>query len=146
MKNMIEYKENVLTPEIFSELSRVAGWPTTEQETAKKAVAGTRYAVCAFDGDYCIGMARLIGDGAWAWTVEHVVVRPDYRNKGIGSRLMEHILAHLKTQVPQGQVMMANLIAAEGKVPFYQRLGFNTIPDQIFHGQPMSILLIDERK
>jgi hypothetical protein len=59
MENQIVFQEDALTPEIICELSRSAGWPTTEPEDAKKAVAGTRYAVCAFDGDTSVGMARL---------------------------------------------------------------------------------------
>lgn len=144
MDHVIVYKENVLTPEIFSELSSTAGWPTTELVTAAKAVNGSRYAICAFDGDYCIGMARLIGDGAWSWIVEHVVVRPEYQNKGIGSRMMMYLISFLKSQIPKGQSIGVHLIAANGKVPFYTKFGFETIPNDQNSGQPMKILLHDE--
>lgn len=136
MENII-FKENALTPEIFCNLSESVGWHKKEFEIAKKAVSGTRYAVCAFDNDECVGMARLIGDGAYSWTVEHVIVLPAYQKNGIGTRLMEFIMAYLKTQIPKGDYIKVFLIAAEGKVPFYKKFGFESIPNEQYHAQPM---------
>ena len=135
------FQEDVLTPEIICGLSKSAGWPTTDPEDAKKAAAGTRYAVCAFDGDTCVGMARLVGDGVWAWIVEHVVVRPDYQKRGIGKRLMEYILAHLKAQIAGGRQIAVYLVAADGKTAFYSRFGFAEIPNPDFSGRPMRVFL-----
>ncbi|MDR1821054.1 MAG: GNAT family N-acetyltransferase [Oscillospiraceae bacterium] len=138
----IVYKEGVLTQEVFSALSASVGWPTTEPETAARAVCGTRYAVCAFDGENAVGMARMVGDGTWSWYIEHVVVLPEYQGRGIGTRLMEHVVAALNRSIPKGQGLSAALTSAPGKEGFYTKFGFSPIPSD--HGTAMGVVLEDK--
>lgn len=65
--------------------------------------------------------------------ITNVYTRPEYRNQGIGSALMRHVIAWAKTQ----PIESLNLWHSERSVPYYERLGFTPTPDEL-------MLMLDE--
>ena len=55
-------------------------------------LAGSRWLVHAYDASRLVGFARAISDGAATAYVSAVMVDPDYRRRGIGRRMLEHLL------------------------------------------------------
>lgn len=75
-------------------------------------------AVCfAFDEARLIGTARALSDREYHATIYDVAVHPEYQRRGIGTRLMNEIMAML----PVWRVL---LIADGDAREFYRRLGF----------------------
>jgi GNAT superfamily N-acetyltransferase len=74
-------------------------------------------------GDETVGFARVITDFAVFGTVEDVFVLPEHQGKGLGSWLMECILAHPALQG------IDLIVAARKAGPFYERLGFRPLAD-----------------
>lgn len=75
-------------------------------------------AVCfAFDEARLIGAARALSDREYHATIYDVAVHPEYQRRGIGTRLMNEIMAML----PVWRVL---LIADGDAREFYRRLGF----------------------
>jgi GNAT superfamily N-acetyltransferase len=70
--------------------------------------------------DETVGMARIVGDDGAVYHVCDMVVHPDHQGRGLGTRLMERLLAYVEeTAPPQAYV---NLVAdVDG---FYERFGF----------------------
>jgi len=52
--------------------------------------------------------------------ITNVYMRPEYRNQGLGSRLIEHVIAWAKAQ----ELEFIILWPSERSVPYYQREGF----------------------
>jgi GNAT superfamily N-acetyltransferase len=67
-----------------------------------------------------VGMARIVGDDGAVYHVCDMVVHPDHQRRGLGTRLMERLLAYIEeTAPPQAYV---NLVAdVDG---FYEQFGF----------------------
>jgi GNAT superfamily N-acetyltransferase len=66
-----------------------------------------------------IGVATTISFGQVGW-LGNVIVREEYRGRGVGSLLVNHALDYLTKQ----NAKTIGLYAYQNKIPFYQRLGF----------------------
>ncbi len=87
---------------------------------AQLVFCGSYASVFAWDGVRLIGAARAISDGIASSAIYDVVVDPDYQGQGIGSLLMQTLLARL----PKRSIM---LVSVKGKEPFYRKLGFRRL-------------------
>ncbi len=67
--------------------------------------------------------------------ITNVYTRPAYRNRGIGSALLRHVIDWAKGQ----QFESLNLWHSERSVPYYERLGFVHTPDEL-------MLMLDEQR
>jgi GNAT superfamily N-acetyltransferase len=89
---------------------------------------GTGVVFVARDGGEVVGMASLLftvstAEGGPACWLEDMVVRPDRRGSGLGSRLFQHAIDHARAK---GFVRLTLLADRdnEGAIRFYQRHGF----------------------
>ncbi len=79
------------------------------------------FRVCfAFHGPRLIAAARMISDGEYYAGIYDVVVLPEYRQQGIGTKMMAPLLDGLSI----GTIM---LISVPGKEGFYRKLGFDKL-------------------
>ena len=109
-------------------LRRAADWNEISRRQAK---AGLKNSVCALSavcGGKTVGMARVVGDGGYVALIVDVVVLPEYRGRGIGTKLMELLMERVCDTVRDGEGIMAQLMAARGREGFYGRFGFTARP------------------
>jgi ribosomal protein S18 acetylase RimI-like enzyme len=85
------------------------------------------YSVCAVEDDKVIGFARLVGDGGLYFYLQDVIVLPAHQRKGVGSALVERLLAFLGSTALPGAFI--GLMAAKGASDFYRRYGFAERPE-----------------
>ena len=52
------------------------------------------------------------------------MIAPEYQGRGIGKAVAEKLLAYAQSRLPPGGRMSVQLIAAEGKKGFYEKMGF----------------------
>ncbi|HJJ48335.1 MAG TPA: GNAT family N-acetyltransferase [Methanocorpusculum sp.] len=112
------------------ELYRAAGWWEMGADPGEipALIRGTYLFVVAVDARArAIGMGRLISDGVSDGYIQDVIVFPEYRNKGIGSRIVNL----LKNLGRAHDLSWIGLIAAPGKTDFYKRAGFEPMQDFI---------------
>ncbi len=88
---------------------------------ALKSSLLTVAAVC--DGK-TVGMGRLCGDGALWYFLKDVVVLPEYQDKGVGKDIVRRLMDCAQQRTPQGWRTSVELMSAQGKEPFYRKLGF----------------------
>ena len=74
-------------------------------------------AAFAWDGTTLIGAGRAISDRISYAAIFDVVVAPEYQRRGVGTELMQHLIA--AAQAPN-----VILHSVPGKEAFYARLGF----------------------
>ncbi len=70
-----------------------------------------------------IGFA-VISASDQEFEIEHCWIRPEYIGKGLGSRLINHILA-----LPKYKQQKFKVIADPNSVPFYEKFGFAKIDE-----------------
>lgn len=73
--------------------------------------------VFAFDDDRLVGAGRALSDGVWRAAIYDVAVLHEYQGRGIGSRIIRHL-------VESAGVDVVMLYAAPGRESFYERFGF----------------------
>ena len=67
-----------------------------------------------------IGMGRIISDGVSDAYIQDLVVLPEYRDQGIGKKLVNFLLKYCKSK----KLLWIGLIAEPGQDEFYSSLGF----------------------
>jgi GNAT superfamily N-acetyltransferase len=124
----IEYRPEVPEPDAFVSLFATTGWDPQDRLTvaaAAEALGPTWYAVSAYAGNRLVGTGRIIGDGVLHALLVDVMVDPAYRHRGIGSAIVERLVAECRRHL----ILDVQLFCAPGVKPFYERLGFAARPD-----------------
>jgi ribosomal protein S18 acetylase RimI-like enzyme len=81
---------------------------------------------CAFDQENLIGFGRVLSDGSiYAFLVD-MIVDPDYRNRGVGNRLVQFITDSCRND----GVKILKLISSKEGLSLYKKAGFLTCPDE----------------
>ncbi|GLI27633.1 N-acetyltransferase [Agromyces rhizosphaerae] len=103
------------------------GWSayTAAPDVLVRALAGSLRVVTAWRGDRLVGLARIVGDGATIAYLQDVLVHPDHRRSGLGSRMVAAAFA------PFGDVRQQVLLTDDepGQRAFYESLGFTEVHD-----------------
>jgi len=117
-----ELREQLPEPERFVELRAAVDVPPRSVATAREGLPESLYGVSAVHEptDEVVGMARVVGDGATVFHVCDVIVHPDHQRRGVGTRLVDAVVAFLDANAPQEAYV--NLLAdLDG---FYERWRF----------------------
>jgi len=109
-------------------LYRSIGWDShgrrTEAETTAM-LSVSRYHIAAHTGEGClVGFARVSGD-PYVVQVLDVITHPEYRRRGIATRCMLGVLAHIQ----RSRYVSVTLTDGSGVEGFYQRFGFRVVKD-----------------
>jgi len=75
-----------------------------------------------------IGFARMTSDAAFVATVWDLVVAPPYQGKGIGTAIVERMIAKAKETAPG---MVVNLCAVAEAENMYKRIGFRKNEEEV---------------
>jgi GNAT superfamily N-acetyltransferase len=95
------------------------GWPTAPTpDVHAELLRRSALAEVAFDGDRVIGFATAISDGVLSAYIPLLEVHSTHRGRGIGTILIERLLARLS------DLYMVDVVCDDDVAPFYARLGF----------------------
>ena len=114
-------------------LYRAVKWSSADKPNALyRGLLASHSLVTAWDVELLVGLANAISDGHLVVYFPHLVVRPEYQGRGIGTELMRRMMA--RYQGFHQQVLLADGLA----IDFYMKLGFtragSTEPLWIFDG------------
>jgi GNAT superfamily N-acetyltransferase len=98
------------------------------------------YPIMAIYDNKIAGVANGIITGKTGW-LSHIIVSHDYRRKGFGNKLTQHIIDYLNSQGCKTQL----LIATEMGEKLYEKLGFKKVSSYcFFRGSKLNIKVNDE--
>ena len=120
MSDAIQYSDTRDLPrEAVLSLYRANEWSSAEKpDLLLRAMRASHSLVTAWDGSILVGLGNAISDGCLVVYYPHLLVLPDYRRRGIGSRIMQMLIARYKDF--HQHIIMADARAIE----FYRRCGF----------------------
>ncbi len=119
--------ERAVSAEEYNRLRAAVGWGMYERDVAAGSLPRSLYSVCALVNGDLVGMARVIGDGGLVYYIQDVIVLPGYQRQGIGTRMMDRIMAYIQAHASHNSII--GLMAAKGKESFYERYGFTIRPN-----------------
>lgn len=104
-------------------------------EDWKIAIANSEPVITVWDDQRLIGFARGTSDGIYRGTIWDVVVHPDYRGAGLGSKLVETVVSHPKMNRVERVYLMTT-----HQQRFYERIGFeyNSTTTMVLYNQPLA--------
>lgn len=85
----------------------------------RKATENSFVVCSAYAVEKIVGFGRAISDGEYQSAIYDVVVLPEYQNKGVGTLIMDSLLARLPKQA------VTLVYVAPGKQVFYEKQGFS---------------------
>ena len=127
----IEIAENVLTPEDFVRLRTATGFTDIPLPHATRALKNGLVNVSALCDGELVGMGRLVGDGAMYWYLQEIIVLPEYQGQGIGRKIVNYLVEYVILHSSTGKFTTIGGVSAKGKEGFYQKMGFEIIPNGI---------------
>lgn len=89
------------------------------QEGLKIAIANSNPVITVWDGDHLIGFSRATTDCVYRATIWDVVIHPEYQGIGLGSKLVETMLAHPRINSVERVYLMTTY-----QQEFYKQIGF----------------------
>lgn len=111
--------------EEFTELIQAVGWERyTNMEVLAAALAGSLFGVVAVHEGRIIGTGRILGDGARHFTLNDIMVHPDFQRRGVGTAIVDALMDYLNEHAPRKAYI--HLFTEKAKAPFYERYGFGT--------------------
>lgn len=142
--NKITFQHEI-SVEDYNDLRGSVDFIRIQPKRAECALENSLYKLIAYDKEYPVGMARVVGDGGYVYFICDVIVHPEYQSQGLGRKIIENVLEWLEDQVDEGETIMVNLMSAMNKEEFYGKLGFQCRPFGN-HGSGMSRWISKERK
>ena len=112
-----------ISPAALADLRQAVGWNRMERDLADPRLRNA-FHLCAWDGERLIGYAAVVSNGVTDAYIQDVMVHPDCQKQGVGTQLMERVLARLKAE---GLYMVSVIYGDEALRPFYEKFGFYTM-------------------
>lgn len=133
--NEVELKYNALDVDTYLSLRSQVQWKPLLREQATAALKSSLFIVTAYLEDACVGMGRLVGDGAVICYVQDLIVLPMAQGRGIGSQVLNALKEKAVELRMENTEMMLCLMCAKGRELFYESHGFLARPtDQLGPG------------
>lgn len=120
---MITYTSAFPTSFDFFDLYETTGWHQGSRFTSDQlsnAIQESWYALSAYHKDHLVGFGRVISDGILHALIVELIVHPDYQGQGIGSYILQELVARCKS----ANIAQVQLFAAQGKVNFHEKREF----------------------
>ena len=94
------------------------------------AIANSNPVISVWDGGKLIGFARATSDCVYRAAIWDVVIHPEYRGAGLGSKLVETVLSH-----PRLNRVERVYLTTTYQAKFYERIGFqkNSSTTMVLH-------------
>ncbi len=124
----IDYRDTPPSHDDFVRLIETTGWNAKyglDPDELAEALAASAFAVTAYDGGRAVGCGRVVSDGVLHGLIVDVIVDPTHQGRGIGSALMERLVAECRRR----GIRDVQLFSARGKRGFYERFGFVARPE-----------------
>lgn len=126
MNPLDEYALVLAVPALddYLHLRAASGLTPKNAEQGERALPGSWAAahIVHSPSGQTVAMGRVIGDGGWYFHIVDMAVLPDHQRRGLGDRVLTHLLEVIETTAPPGAYI--TLMADAPGRRLYERHGF----------------------
>ncbi|MEM6751963.1 MAG: GNAT family N-acetyltransferase [Cyanobacteria bacterium P01_C01_bin.38] len=109
-------------------------------EDLREAIKNSEPVIAVWNKQQLIGFARATSDGVYRATIWDVVIHPDFRGTGLGSKLVETVLSH-----PRMNKVERVYLTTTHQQKFYEKIGFeqNSSTTMVIYNNPKNLTNFD---
>ncbi len=125
---MLRYtEEKIFTQEQVQQLFLSINWVSGNYpKRLYKALMNSSTVLTVWDGDFLVGLIRVLDDTEMLAQIHYVLVHPDYQGKGIASKMQEYIKEKYK------DFMYLEVMPKDkNNVSFYKKNGFSLMENGV---------------
>ena len=111
-----------VSAEKIASLREAVGWNRMESELRNPLMTSYIH-IAAYEEDELIGYIDSVSNGVTDAYIQDFMVHPKYQGKGIGTELMNQMIACIKEK----HIYMVSVIFEEELKSFYEKFGFYTM-------------------
>jgi len=119
----IRYDEKLPDKDRFFELFLTTGWNDQyklDEEELIAALKNSWYILSAYCSGELVGFGRIICDGVVHALILDMIVHPDHKRKGIGTKILNRMVEKCRSH----HIRDIQLFCARDKISFYEKNGF----------------------
>jgi len=105
-----------------------SGWDVPTLEEAETAIKLSLCGLVLLENNKIIGMARVLGDGVLCAFIQDVIIAKSHRRRHFGRKIMVSLIEYMQDNYASNCTI--GLMAAKGKVGFYESFGFMARPSE----------------
>ena len=126
MEYIVKKEINV---EDFLRLREELGWKQLGKSQLEKAISGSMINQSVFLDDECVGMGRVVGDGALKGMLTDIMVSKKHQQKGIGKIIVTTLIKEIEEILTEGEQFQLEASPTEGNREFYIKCGMKYKPE-----------------
>ncbi len=127
-ENEIELIEQLPGEDEYWQLFETTGWNENYQlkkEELNKALEQSWYCISMYNNNKLIGFGRIISDGIHHAFIVDLIIHPNFRGQGLGSKVLEKLINKCKSS----NIRDIQLFSTKDKFEFYEKFGFKKRAD-----------------
>ena len=123
-----------IDPKQVKALFRAGGWKEDlarySSAQIQKFMRNSHLVLSAWDQKQLVGFATAVSDGVLCGLLENLIIHPDYRNRGLGTRMLRELAGTMKRQ----RITCLYALGNRGKRArtFFRRVGFHPLDWKIY--------------
>ena len=119
---MVYRYNEAVSAKALSDLRESVGWNRMEGEYNNPLMT-SYYHIAVYEDDKMVGYIDSVSNGVTDAYIQDLMVHPDYQGKGLGTELMNQMIAYLK----ENRIYIISVVFEESLKPFYDRFGFSSM-------------------
>ena len=119
---MVYRYNEAVSAKALSDLREVVGWNRMEDEYSNPLMMSF-YHIAVYEDGKLVGYIDSVSNGVTDAYIQDLMVHPDYQGKGLGTELMNQMIAYLK----ENRIYIISVVFEESLKPFYDRFGFSSM-------------------
>lgn len=120
-------KKDIKTSD-FVRIRRNLKWNEIPETLVENAINGSMINISVYDNEECVGVGRIVGDGALKGMLTDIMVLNEFQGKGVGKLIVTSLIKELKNMVKDGCCFQLEASPTANNREFYIKCGLKYKP------------------
>ena len=113
----------------FIMIRKDLNWNNITQDLVERAISGSMINISVYCDEKCVGVGRIVGDGALKGMLTDIMVLREYQNKGVGKLIVTSLIKELDNMVCDGDCFQLEASPTASNRDFYIKCGLKYKPE-----------------